>query len=278
MIKIFVDSGSSIKQNEKEKLGVEILPLRYLLGETEYEDDVDLDINGFYDIFIGQDLFPKTSLPNLDKAQQMVESYTNNGDQVLFITISSKISGTYSAIKTLFENNPNVRVIDSLSAVGGIRLLVLEATKHLDKPIDDIVQILDELKMRIKVVAIPETLDYLLKGGRLSKKEWLIGSILKIKPIISLSQTGVKVVDKKIGTKKAMGYIAKALEQFGFDENYPIIPSYTYNVENLEKLISITDEKYHKHMTEYDNLDPAIACHWGPNAYGYIFIGDENIL
>ena len=127
----------------------------------------------------------------------MVESYTNNGDQVLFITISSKISGTYSAIKTLFENNPNVRGIDSLSAVGGIRLLVLEATKHLDKPIDEIVKIIDELKMRIKVVAIPETLDYLLKGGRLSKKEWLIGSILKIKPIIALSQTGVKVVDKK---------------------------------------------------------------------------------
>jgi len=278
MIKIFVDSGSSIKQSEKENLGVEILPLRYLLGEAEYEDDVDLDINGFYDIFIGQDLFPKTSLPNLDKAQQMVEQYTNNGDQVLFITISSKISGTYSAIKTLFEDNKNVRVVDSLSAVGGIRLLVLEAQKHLDKPIDEIVKIIDELKMRIKVVAIPETLDYLLKGGRLSKKEWLIGSILKIKPIISLSQTGVKVVDKKIGTKKAMSYIAKALEQFGFDENYPIVPSYTYNVENLEKLISITDEKYHKYMLEFDNLDPAIACHWGPNAYGYIFVGDENIL
>ena len=143
MIKIFVDSGSSIKQSEKEKLGIEILPLRYLLGETEYEDDVDLDINGFYDIFIGQDLFPKTSLPNLDKAQQMVEQYTNNGDQVLFITISSKISGTFSAIKTLFENNKNVRVVDSLSAVGGIRLLVFEAQKHLDKPIDEIVQILD---------------------------------------------------------------------------------------------------------------------------------------
>ena len=70
--------------------------------------------------------------------------------------------------------------------------------------IDEVVEILDKLKMRIKVVAIPETLDYLLKGGRLSRKEWLIGSILKIKPIIALSQTGVKVVDKKIGTKKAV--------------------------------------------------------------------------
>ena len=70
-------------------------------------------------------------------------------------------------------------------------------------------------------------------------------------------------------------YVAKA---FGFDENYPIVPSYTYNAENLDKLIAITDEKYHKNMIEYDNLDPAIACHWGPNAYGYIFVGDENIL
>ncbi|MBQ9715463.1 MAG: DegV family EDD domain-containing protein [Clostridia bacterium] len=278
MIKIFVDSGSSIKQNEKEKLGVEILPLRYLLGETEYEDDIDLDIDGFYDIFIGQDLFPKTSLPNLDKAKQMVEQYTDKGDEVILISISSKISGTYSAFETLFADNDKVYVVDSLSAVGGIRILVHEANKHLDKPAQQVVDMLNKLKMRLKVVAIPETLDYLLKGGRLSKKEWLIGSILKIKPIISLSQTGVKVVDKKIGTKKAMSYLAKSFEAFGFDSNYPIVPSYTYNVQNLEKLISVTDEKYRPYMTEFDNLDPAIACHWGPNAYGYIFVGDDNIL
>lgn len=278
MIKIFVDSGSSIKQNEKEKLGVEILPLRYLLGETEYEDDIDLDIDGFYDIFIGQDLFPKTSLPNLDKAKQMVEQYTDKGDEVILISISSKISGTYSAFETLFADNDKVYVVDSLSAVGGIRILVHEASKHLDKPAQEVVDMLNKLKMRIKVVAIPETLDYLLKGGRLSKKEWLIGSLLKIKPIISLSQTGVKVIDKKIGTKKAMSYLAKSFETFGFDSNYPIVPSYTYNVQNLEKLLSVTDEKYRPYMTEFDNLDPAIACHWGPNAYGYIFVGDDNIL
>lgn len=278
MIRIFVDSGSSIKQEEKQKLGVEILPLRYLLGDVEYEDGIDLDLDKFYQLFIDQDLFPKTSLPNLDTAKQAVKKYTDAGDEVLIITISSKISGTFSAIKTLFEDNDKVRVVDSLSAVGGVRILVQEAQKHFDKSIDEIVKILDTLKMRIKIVAIPETLDYLLKGGRLSRKEWLIGSILKIKPIIALSQTGVKVVDKKIGTKKAMSYLANALENFGCDPNYPIVPSYTYNPENLDKLISVTDEKYHKIMAEYDNLDPAIACHWGPNAYGYIFVGDENIL
>ena len=57
------------------------------------------------------------------------------------------------------------------------------------------------------------------------------------------------------------------------DTNYPIVPSYTYNVENLEELISKTDEKYKNIMIEYDNIDPAIACHWGPNAFGYIFVG-----
>jgi len=278
MLKIFVDSGSSIKQDEKENLGVEILPLRYLLGDVEYEDGVDISIDEFYQKLIDEKLFPKTSLPNLDDAKSRVESYTNNGDQVLVIAISSKISGTYSALKTLFDNNPNVRVVDSLCAVGGIRILVQEAQKNADKPIDEIVQILDQLKMRIKIVAIPETLDYLLKGGRLSKKEWLIGSILKIKPIIALSQTGVKVVDKKIGLKKAMSYVANALGEFGCDFNYPIIPSYTYNCENLDKLIERTDEKYKPLMQEYDNLDPAIACHWGPNAFGYIFVGDDKIL
>ena len=65
------------------------------------------------------------------------------------------------------------------------------------------------------------------------------------------------------------------LKKFNCDTSYPIVPSYTYNSKNLDTLIEMTDEKYKPHMTEYDNLDPAIACHWGPNAFGYIFVSGD---
>ena len=273
MIRVFVDSASSIKQEEKEKYNVEIIPLRYLMGETEYEDGVDLSIDEFYNLLINQKLFPKTSLPFLDKVQERVTQYTDNGDDVIIITLSSKISGTYSALSTMFEDNKHVAVIDSLTAVGGIRIMVQEINKYRDiESMESIVDKVKKLVSKIRVMAIPETLDYLLKGGRLSKKEWLIGSILKIKPVISLNEKGVTVCAKRIGLASSMKYIANALIEHNCDENYPIVPSYTYSDGNLKRLIELTDEKYKKQMIEFDNLDPAIACHWGPNAFGFIFV------
>lgn len=273
MLKVYVDSGSSIKQDEKEKYQVEIVPLRYMMGEKECLDGIDITIDEFYELLIKQKLFPKTSLPNLVELEEKVAKDTEAGDDVIIITISSGISGTYSAIKTLFAGNDKVHVVDSKSAVGGIRILVEEINKNREKPVEEVLEIVESLIPRIRIVAIPETLDYLLKGGRLSRREWLLGSILKIKPVITIQNGDVHVLTKKMGLKNAIKYLATALDEMGCDTKYSIIPSYTYNSKNVDQLLEITDRKYKKYMGEYDNLDPVIACHWGPNAFGYIFVG-----
>ena len=258
----------------KEKYNVEILPIRYMLGDIEYEDGRDLTIDEFYVIFINGKHFPKTSLPNLAELEEKVNKYTAEGDEILILTISSGISGTNSAITSMFNGNEKVTVIDTLSAVGGLRILVEEINKNRDKSLNEIVAILNDIIPRIKIMAVPETLDYLYKGGRLSKAEWLIGSVLNIKPVISVYDK-VHVVTKKIGAKNAMKFVANSLNEFECDENFPIVAAYTYNKKNVDQLISITDEKYKKQITCFDNLDPAIACHWGPNAYGYIFVSKK---
>lgn len=275
MLKVFVDSGSSIKQDEKEKYNVEIIPLRFMMGEQEYLDGIDLEIDDFYKLLIDKKMFPKTSLPNLEELTKRVNECTENGDDVIIITISSGISGTYNAISKLFENNNKVNVIDSLSAVGGIKLIVEEINRNRDKSVEEIIEKVQALIPKIKIMAIPETLTYLLKGGRLSRKEWLLGSILNIKPIISIINGNVRVLAKKIGLKNAMKYIAEELEKQKCDENYPIIASYTYKDNNLKKLIDLVDDKYKSQISEFDNLDPVIACHWGPNAFGFIFISKD---
>ena len=100
MIKVFVDSGSSIKQSEKEKFDVEIFPLKILLGDKEYLDGIDLSMDIFYDALINQNLFPKTSLPSIGEAEKLVKSCTENGDDVIILTISSGISGTSGSTST----------------------------------------------------------------------------------------------------------------------------------------------------------------------------------
>ena len=150
MLRIFVDSGSSIKQEEKEQCSVEILPLHITLGDKEYLDGVDLSMDIFYNALIAEKLFPTTSLPSLGEAQERVTQYTQHGDDVIIITISSGISGTYNALKMLFAENPKVRVIDSKSAVGGMRILVEEINRHREESLDELERrVLDALSCAV---------------------------------------------------------------------------------------------------------------------------------
>ena len=272
MLRIIVDSGSSIRPDECEKYGVELAPLKILLGDKEYLDGYELSMDEFYRFLIEGKGFPKTSLPSISEVEEKVKKFNDDGDDVIILTISSGISGTYNAFRMLFEGNPKVRVVDSKTAVGGMRILVDEINKNKDKSLDEIVEILNNLIPRVKVMAIPETLEYLHRGGRLSKVSYIIGSVLKIKPVISLKQDGsVYVNAKKIGIKNAMKYIADKLKD-ECDTNYEIIPSYTYNTKNLEELKAMTDSSLYQYMKITDHIDAAIAAHWGPNAFGYIYV------
>lgn len=277
MLRLLVDSGSSIKQDEKEMYGVDILPLKILLGGKEYLDGVDLSMDTFYHALIDEKQFPKTSLPSIGDTEDLVKQYLENGDEIIILTISSGISGTYNTFRMHFADEPRVRVIDTKTAVGGVRILIREINQMREKSLDVIEEKVQALIKRLRVIAIPETLEYLHRGGRLSRSAWAIGSVLQLKPLISLDSAsgGVKVLGKERGKRRAMQKLVDCLKEFRCDPNYPIVPSYTYGRENLDALIAMTDRKYHAQMIEYDHLDPAIACHWGPNAFGYIFVSEE---
>ena len=272
MLRIVVDSGSSIKQDEREKYGVDILSLRVQMGEDSFLDGIDLSVDEFYNRLINLKEFPKTSLPSLEDAQNLVENYTNQGDEVLIITISSGISGTFQTMRMLFEENDKVTVFDSQMAVGGIRFLVQEARKYEKEGMDVIVEKLNALVPRIVTAAIPETLDYLLAGGRLSKLSWMLGTMLSIKPVIGFVETKVTVLSKKRGLKQAMKQIVDMAVEDHCDPEYGIVASYTYNKANIDQVIQMSPAEIQQMVNVYDNLIPSIACHWGPNAFGYIYV------
>ncbi len=271
MIRVFVDSGSSIKQDEKKHYNVEIIPLKILLGDKEYSDGIDLSMDFFYSQLIDEGIFPKTSLPSLEETEKKIMEFVEKGDEVIILPISSGISGTYNTFRIMFEECPQVRVVDTKTAVGGVRILVEEVNKYRDKDLDFIVEKLNELIPRIRVAAIPETLEYLHRGGRLSKTAYVAGSLAQVKPLITFEDGYVKVLTKAIGLKRAMMTLAKLVET-ECDPEYSIIPSYTYSNKNLVELIKMTKHEFLPSMGHQDNLDPAIACHWGPNAFGYIFV------
>lgn len=276
MVKLFVDSTSSITQDEKGKYDVEILPLRFTFNDEEYIDGVNLSLDDFYHKMIDENLFPKTSLPSLGDAEERVNKCTQEGDDVVILSMSSALSGTYNTLKMLFVDNPRVLVVDTKSCVGGMKILAMEVNKYRDQSLEFIEGKLNELIPKIRVFAVPDTLEYLYRGGRLSRGSFAVGSMLKIKPVLAVFNGEIKVLSKALGTGKAIRAIAETLEAYECDESYPIVPTYTYNRDNLDALVGMTDEKYKLQMLDYDNAAPVVACHWGPGAFGYVFVSKNN--
>ncbi len=272
MIRVIVDSSSSIKSSEMLEYKIDyILPVRVTLNEEDYLDGVNLDNDVFYDKLINDKIFPKTSLPPLNDCIDVVEKFSDAGDDVIILSMSSGISGTYNALRLAFEDNPHVHVFDTMSCVGGIRILVYEINKHRDKPVEEILKIIEDLKKRIKIYAIPESLLYLHRGGRLTKSEYLLGSIIGIKPIVGIEDGKVKMVGKGIGIARTMKKISEDVVN-EFDSSYPVVAEYTFKDDNLEKLIKKTNDCFTKNIIAHDNLSYAISAHWGPNAFGFVFV------
>ena len=275
MRRIIVDSGSSIKQHEKEKYGIDILPIQLQMGEESFLDGVNLSTEEFYTRLKDSSQFPKTSLPSLEEAGKLVDFYTAQGDEVLIITISSGISGTYQTIKMLFDEYENVEVFDSKLAVGGIRFLVEEALKYEHETMEFVIDKLNKLLPRIVIAAVPETLDYLLAGGRLSRSGWMVGKLLSINPIITFLDGKVSVLAKKRGINQGKHALVNMILEDKADKEYGIIAAFTYNKENVDDMIQMLPDEYKQAVTVYDELCSSIACHWGPNAFGFIYVKGE---
>ena len=257
---------------EKERYGVDILPICLQMGEETFYDGVNLSTEEFYGRLKDKRQFPKTSLPSLEETQNLVDSYVNQGDEVLIITISSGISGTYQTMKMLFAEYEKVEVFDSKLAVGGIRFLVEEANRYKNETMETVIEKLNQLLPRIVIAAIPETLDYLLAGGRLSKSSWMMGKLLSIVPIITFIDGRVEVLAKKRGIKQGKKALVELIQKDEADKSYGLIASYTYNKGNIEDVIQMLPQEYKEAVTVYDDLCHSIACHWGPNAYGFIYV------
>ena len=271
MRRIIVDSGSSIKPNEAQEMGIDIIPLRIQLGGKEYIDGFDIDSSLLYKLIKETGEFPKTSLPHLDKVEELFNSYLEKGDEILYLSLSSKLSSTYSTIAAMYVDNPKVRVFDTLSAVGGVRMLAIEALSKPELSLDDLVEELTQSRGKIRICAIPETLDYLLKGGRLKKSAWMLGTLLMIKPALGFVDGGIVTLAKLHGIKKGIAYVAEHPIEDHIDTSKPIIASYTESRINLDKVVELLKKKGIE-PTGYDDLTPTIAAHWGPNAFGLIYM------
>lgn len=277
MIKILTDSSCTITQDEAKKLGVDVIPLGITFGSEGYKDGVDMDNERFYAMLLEGKNFPHTSQPSPQELEERFTAAREAGETVLFLPLSSKISGTYECAVRIKEQGKfdNIYVYDSLCTTVMLEMLVEEAAKRCDLPIDELIDYVDKLRKRAKLLAGIDTLSYLAKGGRLNAATAAIGSFLQVKPLIEISSQGtIDVVGKAIGAKAGIRAVAKNLDMSKVDASYGIRFLYSYCMDNTNYLISKLE------------LDPAlviaprdigliVGAHIGPNAYGYVYVEKE---
>lgn len=276
MLRILVDTSADYTVEELKERNLELVSLNIIVDNKSYRDVVDITREEVYDILINQGKFPKTSQPSPQDFLEIFEDVKEKGDSMVVITLSSALSGTYqSAVlaKNMAEYD-SIYIIDSLSATYGIRHLGEYACALRNDGMDasTIAERLEELKSRIVILAAVDTLEYLCKGGRVSKTTAAVGELANIKPLITVTEEGkVHVPGKCLGRNKALATLTKNISTYEIDESFPVYSIYAYGEENTVKL----EEKLSAigiHCAERLQIGATIGVHVGPGAYGTIFI------
>ena len=275
MIRFLVDTSSDYTVDEVKEKGMELVPLHITLGEADYRDAYDLTKEGFYELLTSSEEVPKTSQPSPQDFVEAFEEAEEKGDDLICILLSSKLSGTFqSAVlsKDIVEYD-KIHLVDSLGATHMIRLMAdygQELAKE-GKTAEEIVAALNEMKSKIKVLAVVDTLEYLCKGGRVSRAAAAIGEMAKVKPMITVSEGEVGLIGKSLGKNKAIGSLLKALGECEVDERFPMYSVSSVGTENCDAFEKrLTAEGYE--VKERVHLGATIGTHVGPGAFGVIFV------
>ena len=272
-----IDSASDVLPQEAEQLGVTVLPLTVTFGDTTYRDSVDLTHREFFEkLATSRDLPTTSQLPPAIFAD-CFEPLLAAGHDIVVISISSKLSGTYqSAVIAASDYPGRVFVVDSLSTAIGQRVLLMRGLELADQGLtaNEIANQLDEEKRRLRVMAIVDTLEYLKKGGRISAAVALAGTVLSVKPAIEISDGLVAMAGKARGNRQANGLLRQLMDKYGgANLNAPYAFVYSgLNDDQLQKFIADQPDLWPDNKDlPIHSLGCTIGTHVGPGAYGIAF-------
>ena len=273
--RIIVDSTSDLLPSIKEQ--VHVVPLTVHFGQEEYVDGVTIDHTAFYEKLIETDVHPSTSQASPAAFEEEYEKARNAGEEAVVITLTSKLSGTYQSATIAAENYDNVYIVDSGTVAIGGGILVEYALKLLNAGLKakEIAEKLEQAKNKIIIVALVDTLEYLKKGGRISKAVAFAGGVLNIKPVLSVEDGEIKMLGKARGSKMGNNLLVEEIEKAGgVNFSMPLLLGYT-GLSDAMLLKYIEDSKHiwedNVDEVRYTTIGSVIGTHAGPGAIAVAF-------
>lgn len=272
-IRFVIDSASDVPPEEMEKYNAVHLPLTVTFDGVEYRDAVTLGHREFYEKLIESDGLPVTSQIPPSVFADTLQEIVGAGDTAVVITLSSALSGTYQSACMAAADFPGAAfVVDSESATLGERLLLQRGYEMAQGGMDaaSIAAKLDEEKKSIRLLAVLDTLEYLKRGGRISKTVAFAGSLLSIKPVITVQNGAIAMLGKARGSKNSANLLRKLiLEGPGVDFAKPYGVAYTgLSDEFLRKYVMDNADLWQTdtHTLPIYTVGATIGTHIGPGA------------
>ena len=271
-IRIIVDSTADLTPQVRQRVAV--VPLTIHFAQEEFVDGVDITGHEFYEKLVTGKVLPTTSQASPYAFSAAFGQAVAAGEEVIAITVSSKLSGTYQSAVIAAEDYPDsVHVVDSLNIALGSAILAEYALRLVDEGYGalEIVSRLEAVRERIRLMAVVDTLEYLQRGGRLSRTAAIAGGLLGIKPVIALVDGEIKVIGKGRGNKQANALMNQEVEAAKADLSMPMMLGYT----------GTDDELLRKYRRDSDHLWPenapeslvcgVVGTHAGPGAVAVAF-------
>lgn len=273
-IRIAVDSSAEFEPAELAKLKVDCIPLIVNFGMESFLDGEMTD-EAFYARLEREKELPKTAAPGSEVFETYFRDAKASGDDVIMILLGAELSGTIQSARMGAEAAEYDRafIVDSRSTLGVIQILALEAVRLRDegKGAEEIVAVLEDLRNRIKLLAFVDTLEFLKRGGRLSRGAALVGTLLNIKPVVTI-EGKVQVIGKGIGVRKAMKLIDEKVKENPVDARYPVVFGYTKRKEGMDQLMQALKNLIDVDSARTLSVGPVIGTHVGPNAAVVIYV------
>lgn len=232
-IALVTDSIADLPQSYVDENQIYVVPMNLIIEDSNYYDKLTMTSESFYRLMDELTVYPTSAQPNLKHIENFFNFLTSYYDEIIVLTVSKEMSGTNSvfeqATKEFLELNKKIRVINTKQNSGAEGLLVMRASEEISKgkPFDEIVDLIENLIPKTKILVSVKTLKYMVRSGRVSKVTGIVGKVLNLKPVISIDENGNGIIFDKAfsiasSTKKIKAHINKVMQEVGI-ERYAIV-------------------------------------------------------
>ncbi len=274
-VKIITDSTADLLPQIRARVAV--VPLTVHFGQEEYIDGVTITHQSFYEKLVETDVLPTTSQATPASFQPLFQEIAAAGDSAVVLTLSSQLSGTYQSACIAAQDYENIHVVDTLSVAIGSGILVELALQLAEAGLSaqEIAQELERRREDVRLIALVDTLEYLKKGGRISKTVAIAGELLNIKPVIAVEQGEIAVLGKARGSRQANNLLVTQIQKAGgVDFESPLLLGYTgLSDDLLQKYIEDSRSLWQegREQVPTTQIGSVIGTHAGPGAVAVAF-------